>query len=565
MTTPAPASWHVFRDARIPGRVLTAGYLVAAAALLFWGAWKRFQLPQWPIIQPDIVGYLGPAIAALAGKPFTHMIGRSFPYPAFVYLILRIFGDFRAIAVIQHLLGVAAGGLVLLAWDAAGALAPAAGIPRPLFRFMGLAPAYVVLGSATEIAFEHEILPEAIFPFLTILNIWVSFLFLDARFARRRPSFIWLGALNVFAACLIYLTKPSFGFAALFSTLPVWLCLVLPGCSMGERAGLAAGAILPALLLLFLPEHILKRDDPASLTFLPETLLTIHASIVERQLTEDLAGNQPLPYPRPVVQAARDLLATELAKASHTPGKTYPSLGYNPDYLMYENSFCTKFSAEEHFTGAEMGRFCMTYYIRALRHHPGAMAAKVLRQLRIFYARKNPVYWAGKRMNLSDAQHYGRVGRLMVEPDRLGPGNPVVARYIAACNGLAGRGVALPQSRHFAKWLRLFSAHYLDLLVVAALSPILLFLRPLRAHFLWLIAAVWLACSYNFGNSLTIAVVHSLEVNRYVRIQLIFTIFAQCLTLGLVLELAVFWARGAIGKRTAANRSIAPEGAEEPK
>jgi hypothetical protein len=106
--------------------------------------------------------------------------------------------------------------------------------------------------------------------------------------------------------------------------------------------------------------------------------------------------------------------------------------------------------------------------------------------------------------------------------------------------------VAISQARRFIEWLQFFSAHYLDLLGVALLSPLLLLLRPLRAHFLWLVVALWLGYSYNFGNCLTIAVVHSLEVTRYIRIQLIFTLFSQCLSLCLLLELAVFAVRSAI-------------------
>jgi hypothetical protein len=539
---PRPAVWP-----RIAGYVLTAGYLAAAAALLYWGALRRFELPQAPLIDPDIEGYLGPAISALAGKGFVHLVGRSFPYPGFVYLILRIFGDFRAIAVVQHSLGVAAGGLILLAWNAAGDLVPQGGIPKPLVRFMGLVPAYLFLGSATAISFEHQIRPEAIFPFLAILNIWLSFRFLEARFIRKGPSFLWLGALNVFVSCLIYMAKPSFGFATLLCTLPVWLSLLLPGASTRQKVFLAAAGILPALLLLFLPEHILKARDPWAPLFLPETLFTVHADVIERQMDADRVGNGALAY-GDVVQASRDLLAAELAKASQVSmPKTYPSLGFNPDYLMYDDSFCTKWAAEMHFSAREMGKFCMAWYLRALWYHPGEMAGKAKRQLAIFYTSKNPVYWLGKSMDLSNLE-YARVARLMPLTSALGPGNPAVERYIASCNQLAGQGVAIPQARRFIEWLRLFSAHYLDLMWVALLSPLLLFFRPLRAHFLWLVVALWLAYSYNFGNCLTIAVVHSLEVTRYVRIQLIFTLFAQCLSLYLLLELAAFGLRAGIAK-----------------
>jgi hypothetical protein len=210
-----------------------------------------------------------------------------------------------------------------------------------------------------------------------------------------------------------------------------------------------------------------------------------------------------------------------------------------------------------HFTTQAMADFCMTYYLRALRHHPGAMAAKVKRQLALFYTHKNPVYWQGRSMNLSTVQ-YARVARVIQLTSQLGPGNKAVARYIDACNQLAHKGIAIVQRGSLLRWLHPFSVHYLDLLRVALLSPLLLFFRPLRAHFLWLIAALWLTYSYNFGNCLTIAIVHSLEVTRYVRIQLIFTVFAQCLSLFLLLELAAFGLRASIAR--APSRASPPAG-----
>lgn len=546
---------------QIAGHVLTAGYLIAAAALLVWAGWRRFQLPQEPIIDPDIEGYLGPAISALGGKGFVHLMGRSFPYPAFVYLILRVFGDFRAIAVAQHLLGMAAGGLVLLAWSAAGALVPEGGIPKPLFRFMGLGPAYIYLGSATAISFEHQIRPEAIFSFLAILNIWLSLRFLESRFVRRRESFIWLGALNVFVSVLMYLAKPSFGFATLFCTLPVWLSLILPGASRRQTATLGVAAILPAFLFLILPEQVLKKSDPGATLFLPETLISAHAAPILEQMTEDLAGKGLVPEPRNILQAARNMLAAELATASRlTAAQADNSLGYKPDYLILEylqydsSSFCVRFPSEMHLSNREMADFCMTWYLRALSHHPGLLAAQAKAQLAIFYARKNPVYWLGRNLNLSALQ-YGRVAGLMALTSQFAPGNATIHRYIETCERLAGESVAIPQAPRFVEWLRMLSSHYLDLLWVALLCPLLLLSRRLRAHFLWAVAAVWLVYSYNFGNCLTIAVVHSLEVTRYVRIQLIFTVFAQCLSLYLLLELAVFGIRAGIGRVGAPDRA----------
>jgi hypothetical protein len=54
-----------------------------------------------------------PALRKLTGAEFGHTQGRNFLYPGFLYLILRFFDDFRAIAIVQHLLGVAAGAVLL--------------------------------------------------------------------------------------------------------------------------------------------------------------------------------------------------------------------------------------------------------------------------------------------------------------------------------------------------------------------------------------------------------------------------------------------------------------------
>ncbi len=194
--------------ARIAGYAATGGYVVLAAVTLAWGAYERFHIPQAPIVDPDIRGYLGPAIYALTGHGFTHMDGRSFPYPAFVLVILRLFGDFRAHFGCPALLGVGAGALTLLAWNALLRLVPPGGIPRQLSRYIGLGPAAIYLGSATAIHFEQEIRPEAIFPFLAILNLLVSFLFIHSRFIRPQ-SFRRLAGRPQCLHCRTYLSSQA--------------------------------------------------------------------------------------------------------------------------------------------------------------------------------------------------------------------------------------------------------------------------------------------------------------------------------------------------------------------
>jgi hypothetical protein len=58
-----------------------------------------------------------------------------------------------------------------------------------------------------------------------------------------------------------------------------------------------------------------------------------------------------------------------------------------------------------------------------------------------------------------------------------------------------------------------------------------------------LTAAVLFFYWYNFGNSFEVAVIHSLDNSRYDRIQLIFTILAQCGAMLLIVELALLLLR----------------------
>jgi hypothetical protein len=91
-------------------------YWGTAAAVVAWAAWQRFALPLDPIADPDTWGYLAPALRKLVGRRVGHTDGRNFVYPAFIFSILRLFGDFRAIVIVQHLLGLVAGVLFLITW-----------------------------------------------------------------------------------------------------------------------------------------------------------------------------------------------------------------------------------------------------------------------------------------------------------------------------------------------------------------------------------------------------------------------------------------------------------------
>ena len=109
-------------------------YWTAVAVIFAWAAWLRFRLPLDPIAVPD---YLLPALRKVIGLEFGHIyLGRTVIYPGFLCLLLRAFGDFRAITATQHLLGLLAGGVFLLTWRRIQDLIPSAHLPRPIHSYL---------------------------------------------------------------------------------------------------------------------------------------------------------------------------------------------------------------------------------------------------------------------------------------------------------------------------------------------------------------------------------------------------------------------------------------------
>jgi len=111
-------------------------------AFLFLAAsWKRFSLPQDPLAVFD--AYLLPALVKLSGGAFADVRGLTseglnFLYPSTIYLVLRACGDFRAISIIQHSLGLIAGGLFLAGWSRLADFFPRPCVNRVVHEGIGL-------------------------------------------------------------------------------------------------------------------------------------------------------------------------------------------------------------------------------------------------------------------------------------------------------------------------------------------------------------------------------------------------------------------------------------------
>src|SRR5437899_7311131 len=191
-------------------------------ALVFAGAiWQRFKLPLDPIADPDTWGYLSPALRKLTGAEFGHTNGRNFVYPAFLYLVLRCFGDFRAIAIVQHLLGLAAGGLFLLTWRRLRAFVPDSLVNPSLHDALGLAGAAIYLPASDTIRIETQLRPEGVCAFLISINLYFAVRFVSCSFLEhRRTGAIVCGSATILTSLLLASAKPSFWLAAIVVMVP---------------------------------------------------------------------------------------------------------------------------------------------------------------------------------------------------------------------------------------------------------------------------------------------------------------------------------------------------------
>lgn len=531
-------------------RRLVSVFTVAGLGLVLGlAAWSRFSWPQWPVSDPDTWGYLHPALAKLAGEGFQHTYGRNFVYPGWLYLLLRTGGDFRAIPVAQHLLGLATGVCLWLAWRQWRGWFPDSRLPASVDALLGLGFTAFFLRSASAIHFEQQIRPEAVFPFFAALGVCLLLAFLRAWFVDRHPMrSALLATLSLLDTALLYQLKPSFGLTVAFAVLPLawaafrpWTRDRLPRRLLA--IGTAAAAFL-AVVLFVLPERHFARTDSFSTLFLPETLLTVHANLIRDQLVRDARDGAATPFPAGWLADAAGRFDHETRLAALRAQKPYPSLGYNPDHLMYgHEGFCHWLN--ENLPAPEAAAFSFYYYKRAALHAPGRMAAKVLRQLGVFYNIHCPAFWPATKFKVG--RFYRKTNEALAYPSyqqQIRAYPPGLA-YLTASEKLQRSKVVFRQPIWAGPANVAAAVGYLPLLVlfVAGMVGISRWPAERRAG-LW--AAGWLLAmvyGLNFGNCLTIAIVHSLDVARYSYNLLVYAAWCELAAAVWLVEGLLVWLR----------------------
>jgi len=515
-------------------------YSLSVAFLFLAALWKRFSLPQDPLAVFD--AYLLPGLARLSGRAFgvqgLTKQGLNFLYPGIIYLILRTWRDFRAISVIQHSLGLVAGGLFLAAWSRLADFFPRPCMNRIVHEAIGLFGATIYLLSAAPVFFEMNIRADSICMFFEILIFWLIIQFFYYRvISPNARKMVIYGTAVVVSAFLLALLKPSFTLMALFVAAPViWLILNAKG-NFTEKVVSFVTAV-SIIVTLTLTEHYLRRNDQSAKMFLAETLFVFHAKIIHAQMAADLKNGQTDIYPREWLGAACADLGKEVERAHILYPEKFPVLGFYPDFLMFDAD--PLLSRWQHQLGDEAFlRFLNYWYWHSLANRPLAFAEKVAGQLGVFYSMNCPAFRVQKSYSLSS--EYGRSLAALSQPQSLQllRKTAVGSAFLKRTLGLCSTDVVIHQNK-LAQigHVRLARTYLLVLMISIPLAAWSMFRRSDSQESKWPAVLVVLLHFAVFGNVFSISVVHSMEVDRYSSVLFVAALFAQLWAMRWLIEIA---------------------------
>src|SRR5438105_9690577 len=442
-------------------------YWTALALVFAWAVWQRFKLPLDPIADPDTWGYLSPALRKLTGAEFGHSQGRNFLYPGFLYLVLRGFGDFRAIGVVQHLLGLAAGGLFLLTWRRLRVFVPDSLVNPSLHDAFGLAGTAIYLLASDTNRTETQLRPEGVCAFLISINLYFAVQFISCSFLEhRRTSAVVCGNAIVLTSLLLGSAKPSFWFAAIVVMVPV-VAFFLRQNWWRQKIALGLAIAVTAALVLW-PECILSRKDAESRTFLPTMLFVIHADLIRDQMAEDLKEHAHLTYSTDWLERVYVALDSEIAKSKKNYPGHYPSLQFDPEYLWFDpSSITTQLRREFGSNVSALCAFYRFYYWRTWQCRPLCALQKVARQFSIYYFPKCPAYSQMKIWSLTDAYQRGITTLDLGDYRKISASFPPAMDFARRIKSLAQDAPVTEQPRLVRVALRDLAVSYLLSLLLA--------------------------------------------------------------------------------------------------
>ena len=510
-------------------------------AAVLWGIKQRAGLPAVPLLTPDSWGYLNPALSWLGGAGFQQTDGRAWFYPGILALILKLGGDFSWIVRVQQCLSLAAAPLFWVGLRIWLSLFPRrTAVCHGFAVLLGAATAGIYLLNTTQARFEMTVQPEGVMAFFVLLYLIFVLAYIRARWVSHQNFLaILFGAASLLTSYCVLLLKPSWGLALI----PSFLLLIAGIFGTGSRSLRwvpTYAAILATGGLFVLPNLLGFRKDASSRTFLPFTLVSIHAAqIVQNAEKEHLIGDadpsrrsgaEADPSRRSGAEADppstdRDAQFYQGLKQAWSEARKVPlgcpTLGFAPDYIMYTKDFFHAFAAEQKLTDPELVNLCYSTYFETWIKSPGAMLSKIGKEMRIFLSapsRDFAAHSVNKRRAIDIAARFSPSPQALLADAESKDYQRVQPAYLSYLNNLE-KVYQEGWKVDCVNWLRYAAiglakvASFIQLAFFAALFPVFLS-RRLPDLRLAALAAVMVSTAV-YGNMLTVGVVHTLDLDRY--------------------------------------------------
>ncbi len=501
--------------------ILSRSYWIILFIIFSLGLYLRLSLPQLPICDADTGEYLSPAVGMVYTGHYTPTY-RDFLYPYFLTAVLTSTESLYAIVLIQHFSGVVAAALVVTIIFRLRIFFPSSSAFDWSTRAVALLAASGLLFSQFTILMEHSIRPEGLFP-MTCAVTMLAGVELSRRVLLKKydgRAILWSVVLVVFSFGNVYL-KPAWGLAAATSLLPlVYAWVFIPGRWL-RKVGAGLGALFLVVCAFILPSTFHKNRLAAmSAWFLPGTLLSAHAEVLYNVIEKDVLR-------LPVESKERTYLTAfleEIRNAQKNPTTRRYGLKIDPDNLLWGGPIDRLFDQFER--PEEFSKMCYSYYFRGWVEYPLAMLSKVIKQMEFFYSPKeNNVYSSRHGDSLKfvyneDLQDLRRVQSNIPWPP--------LEDYFESLQKLD-----LPEQTSILRAVLASTVVWLNylflpmaLLSVAGAAVVLLSGNKFASLYGTAILVLYLA-SFNFFTSLTISLVHMMDVARYYFGQITMSLVSQ--------------------------------------
>jgi hypothetical protein len=478
-------------------------------------AWKaRSAMAPVPISDPDSWGYMNPALSWLSGLGLQQTSGRDWLYPAFLAFFLKTTGSFSGIVFWQKFLAMGSGVLMAVTWRGWVSMLPLQRRSRFFASLAGALPILVQLINPQIIFFEMSIRPEGLLPFFVYAQLacLMGYFKFRWRTPKALPSMV-LGAAAILLSYACFLLKPSWLFAFVITSAPVFAGLFGRALFLKTRLLTPVTGVVFSFLLLWLPGAVYLIKDTASVSFLPDALFAVHARLIDSMFHARLAKLSDSDPEKSRLQALVTVLESELKVAE--VDKPYEKLGFNPDYLMASSPLTTAICNYAGDDNKKFRSFCISCYVDAAFYDPVAFGKKIAIQFEHFLFPTRDTFYKV----FGDFTRFYESSSPVWEPfgaDRFrGNAREMYVQYKADLVTQSGVKLRLDGNTIFKKlsqgfaWLALpLEILFLITFIASLISPAL---RDLRvggwAAFSLFSAPLW--------NALMVCTVHALDMDRY--------------------------------------------------